>query len=109
MPTPTRSTHTPGPWEVNENDPSGDALDVEAVNGGPRICTVDVAGALDCSPPYSEAEVRANARLIAAAPDLLALVRRMVDLMPCDTETHHPDNKGCDFCTARALLARLEA
>lgn len=62
------ATHTPGPWVV------ANGLQVWADGPStvrsPRICTVQNA-----STPVqqlSEAEMAANARLIAAAPDLLA-------------------------------------
>lgn len=53
--------HTPGPWEVF------DEINVRAVNGINRyICT--------CS-----GNARANAHLIAAAPDLLAALEAVVE------------------------------
>jgi hypothetical protein len=73
------SQHTPGPWAVREYTAeeicvavSGDpqdfiaSVDVEAA-GYPVLCQ----GPLDGSPPHRPIEeVSANARLIAAAPDL---------------------------------------
>ena len=57
-----KTNHTPGPWT---SDPEGEiAITIEDATGHP-IC--DVHGA--ANNPVTEA----NARLIAAAPDLLAL------------------------------------
>ena len=75
MPTPTRSTHTPGPWKQptcyspsdGHNVPAGR---IEGPNGEfiAVVCLADVP---------TNAEWAANARVIEAAPDLLALVRQL--------------------------------
>jgi hypothetical protein len=61
--------HTPGPWQVNHNDPT-------------QVCDADgvVRG---CAPVAhcsigTASERKANARLIAAAPDLL---KALIDLV----------------------------
>lgn len=59
------SKHTPGPWAVRHS------VDVYSVSG--RII---VAG--DGAPPINETD-EANACLIAAAPELLRLLRRLAD------------------------------
>ena len=65
-------SHTPGPWEIDD-----DTLDVIALKAG------DAPAYMACQPAYpagrqlGEAEVKANVRLIAAAPDLLAALIRM--------------------------------
>lgn len=56
------SAHTPGPWETSVNDEG--QWDVCAEGGGDMVADLS-----DC-PGNAEG----NARLIAAAPDLLALV-----------------------------------
>lgn len=53
--------HTPGPWRV-----SADGNDVENVSGA-GVCTM-----------YADETEQANARLIAAAPDLLRACERAV-------------------------------
>jgi len=57
--------HTPGPWYLNTPDPDP-ARTVRFISD---VCT-DLLGATD-----------ADARLIAAAPDLLAEVKRLRDLV----------------------------
>ena len=58
----TQTTHTPGPWRIT-TDFIG-VYDSEAR----RIANLDSDGA----PDFGEDETLANARLIAAAPDMLA-------------------------------------
>jgi hypothetical protein len=95
-----------------------------ALRGEPAIGTPveDVIAAIDQMEPYTVAFVpidrapfplvdpKADARLIAAAPDLLAVLRAIVNsdataAVPCD-------GPGCPFCTlieqARAALAKVE-
>ena len=59
------STHTPGPRRV---DPNYDA-DIQTADGRLEIAMVDISDIADNVAP--EAEAAANARLIAAAPELL--------------------------------------
>ena len=101
----TGGKHTPGPWYVSQ---------VGLTNGGDRpittederICTVD------CQTPFkrgegwqSECDVReANARLIAAAPDLLAAGRLL--LRACDEGDADMAMDGYDLL--RAAIAKAE-
>jgi len=61
--------HTPGPWEVETYLPEAYRI---RPKGKPKYCT------------ESSEEFFANARLIAAAPDLLALVRSYATTYPLD-------------------------
>ena len=64
--------HTPGPWSIDPNDPAG--------------ITADCDGLVVAEIPYGDEEYgmrhhevnEANARLIAAAPDLLNALRAFV-------------------------------
>ncbi len=62
-----KDKYTPGPWQVNSKDPF-------------QVCDSD-GESRGCAPiAYMEgtaAEKRANARLIAAAPDMLAALQRV--------------------------------
>jgi hypothetical protein len=65
--------HTPGPWKLATH--LGDPCTVYIERGQddePGICTTDGA---DFVPVDSEEEQEANARLIAAAPDMLAALK----------------------------------
>ena len=89
------SKHTPGPWKtVARNYPIADTGDYdgcwEVLTGDPKKPIVQIWGDSD--------EDEANARLIAAAPDLLEALRDMVD---------HGDATA--FAKARAAIAKAEA
>ena len=75
------SGHTPGPWTVEDN--------AIMASVGAHICTVSTSDDFPClteSDDKTEAEVRsdcdieceANARLIAAAPDLLTALSELL-------------------------------
>ena len=85
--------HTPGPWEIGELDPYGQAIvrnkDIEIAT-----CWHHCVGAI-------EQEMRANARLIAAAPELLATCEAIQKAMR--DEFRYLDNID------RALLDKVEA
>jgi hypothetical protein len=76
----TKATHTPGPWEFTPDE-------IETKRGSHFVYRIessrgsDFLGTFDPNEDggdYSEAE--ANARLIAAAPDLLEAVKTMVEV-----------------------------
>ncbi len=66
------SKHTPGPWVV-DGSVGMMKLDVYAFAGQVRIAMIDCEYA-----DMDEAEVEANAMLIAAAPDLLAALQAII-------------------------------
>lgn len=87
--------HTPGPWYFEQD---GDGAKrfwdkyICADNGGGRICTMH-------TPNGGTAEVMANARLIAAAPRLLAALERTLSRL-----THYTaEIESCDLLTADEL------
>jgi hypothetical protein len=63
------SGHTPGPWGVGEPDPNGHPAIL--TDGGELIAIVTH----ECV--KLEEELDANARLIAAAPELLAVLKEL--------------------------------
>ena len=88
--------HTPGPWAVERpyNEPGIYVTGANPRTSNPLICRLmDQAQA-----PEGEA----NARLIAAAPDLLALVERMAHVPMGDALRYYVEI-GND---ARLILAR---
>jgi hypothetical protein len=83
-----RSTHTPGPWSVPHFATAKDESDCDctyvlAEGYFGAVCSVHIDnGKAICdggndAPPVEEA--KANARLIAAAPDLLAALQAMLE------------------------------
>jgi|SRR5687767_3304088 len=102
------ATHTPGPWEINEDD--GMAIAKVSHFAITAPCTPDVGSGL------SREENAANALLIAAAPDLLAALKAVAntddDCPMCNRgrlrnlqKTHWPE---CPFGRAQAVIAKAE-
>lgn len=65
-------THTPGPWSVS----NGELLRVLAVGTNQSVCGVHRVGSRG---GIANGDPLANARLIAAAPDLLAALKDAPD------------------------------
>lgn len=74
-------SHTPGPWVVALSDSSGDLFVREAT---PYVLGRRLAVARVTSVSRADTEINANARLIAAAPDLLAALEEILGLTPED-------------------------
>lgn len=99
------TTHTPGPWIAEQEvfAPGGIVgiyvaqYDARVQEPGGRIC--QAYG--NCLVTTDET-VRANARLIAAAPDLLAALKAVVESW--ETGTRWRDEMG----RARAAIAKAE-
>ena len=89
------SQHTPGPWKVEDG--------IFVV--GPDKLSI-FGGA---STKRSDEVCEANARLIAAAPEMYDLIFRYMHIW--DGAHSDPVDKpqsGCLVCTARTLLAKVE-
>lgn len=74
------SKHTPGPWAVHDHptDPNQFGHHVTTVDGL-TICSVTYQLPVQTAKGAKEATRVANARLIAAAPELLEALQRIVD------------------------------
>lgn len=116
--------HTPGPWAFDEDDMSVSA----AV--GVHICTVSAASNFPCLDPDEddtekvEAECRANAHLISAAPEMLAVLTygpslalpEFLEWVANRLVNVHREPDGIDFVAslrerariARAAIAKAE-
>jgi hypothetical protein len=86
--------HTPGPWAVEGFNPPR----VYARDGIDIICQCDSMEELTL-----ETE-KANAYLIAAAPDMLAVLRKLAN--ECDGEKQAPTRET--LCAVETLLHDLE-
>jgi hypothetical protein len=86
--------HTPGPWHINGDCWVGfDRNNAEA--GGYQFCAVaHVTNRVGC--------LDANARLIAAAPDLLAACERAVSALAANGAPNCEAAKECGAAIARA-------
>ena len=101
----TNAKHTPGPWAVDENDH--------------QWITADCDGLIVAEIPYGEGEETdrhheindANARLIAAAPELLEALRDMVRINQNKEgyfRGHSHAESGSVYEQARAAIAKAE-
>lgn len=105
--------HTPGPWAVNETRYNRDyrtCLNVMTADG------LLFVAAVSCDPHTDSAQMRANARLIAAAPELVEALRGLLGYEGHMVWCGHGDDmsKPC-VCSldskqvaARALLAKID-
>lgn len=108
------SEHTPGPWAFITDSAEGSPFFVRA-----GFMEVQVGGA-------SLNEAHANARLIAAAPDMLALLERVTPANPftgpelsggpacigCGAsrgnDRHDDPRNTCSWAAARAVIAKAK-
>jgi len=91
-------SHTPGPWKLQLQAGARMVISPTGYHGKPStICY--------CWPVSDEYGETANARLIAAAPDLLEVLKRLVDL-----EDRHAGFFTLDqiINAARAVIAKAE-
>jgi len=93
--------HTPGPWHTRKNDAS---ITAEAPNG-----TASTVAHVDFS--KSRDEWVANARLIAAAPDLLAAAEARIEAARLQVEFHAqpPGSPGKAAVWEPAVQAAMKA
>ncbi len=105
--------HTPGPWEQWGE---GKEIGIGPAAGGVAVCDVTTTTGEGFYRPHSAAQGEANARLIAAAPDLLAFVREFylhVSYFKYDFPAEIlPEHKGeyteTLFDMAGAILAKVK-
>ena len=86
------STHTPGPW-------AADPVTLMVTSERGLVCVVEDRVHADYD---NSAEIEANARLIASAPDLLAALRELEQLV-----TSHIVEEADNWCrSARAAIRK---
>lgn len=90
----SETKHTPGPWEVTDNTADGyGQLVVGSMHGAVAICYTAEPG-----DPGMPSECEANARLIAAAPELLEC---LLDVLDADGDLY-----AMDFNRYRAAIVK---
>ena len=94
------SEHTPGPWAVNPFRTTVDACDDE---GPLPICKL-----LWPTNRRSEDETEANARLIAAAPELLEALQELMDEQNGPPLIRDAPAWEAAMSKARAAIAKVE-
>lgn len=98
--------HTPGPWVARQEFKN--RWRIEAMPNGPDFVPLSVG--LACTTVLEagvdDSSTEANARLIAAAPDLLSALR---DLVKAEEEYGDPNNAAVNesWLRARTLLINL--
>lgn len=93
------SKHTPGPWSIHHKP----RCDWQIVGAD----EYSIVGVPDDDKYGRPTEDAANARLIAAAPDLLAFVKRFTSNDEC-TVTEPGDAGHCHHCDAINLIAKAD-
>ena len=96
-----QSAHTPGPWNCNRASAAGREIIVSEVS------PVDVA--VLSHRDKSQSEINANARLIAAAPDLLEALEWCAETLAvfvADGSAAPESVIGKNLTTARAAIAK---
>ncbi len=115
------SDHTPGPWIVEKGDRKRER-DISAPNGDPRLNYTSWRGLAtvygsDSDPRAGKLVMRANARLIAAAPEMAARIEaleaeieRMRDAAQAllDADDATPGRDGSAIVTPDELAAHHE-
>ena len=90
--------HTPGPWTTDEREHNDPYQHVRILGGSRAIAELWID---DAPVPEYNAEQYANARLIAAAPELLEALQILLD---CVTDIREINME--DYCPNSLLLAR---
>lgn len=91
------SNHTPGPWRIERQNPSPTTGEWMIAGSAPGY----LAEIRDCG----SGDPSANARLIAAAPDLLEALEELLSMCQRQ-EGFHDDGDGCMFERASAAIAK---
>lgn len=95
------SKHTPGPWVIGESDSRGiHCVDARDPN---RAGIIELCEVFGVQQDDKEDDVsRANARLIAAAPDLLEALKLAVNQNYHDMQMTGEELRICEMAIAKA-------
>ncbi len=113
--------HTPGPWFVGEVNRKKQRADINTDTRDSRLGYTSWTGlarvyGCDENKRIGTEIMEANARLIAAAPDLLKALRGLLEGADCsdygEAGIDHPEpvshqhGNSCPICSARAAIAK---
>ena len=102
MKTKEKQTHTPGPWRFDEKQIHGDVMAFDPERSR-AVCVAQIHNERTAGTPNEQA--RANARLIAAAPELLAELKKALEFV---VATHGGENDGDIQEDIRAAIQKAE-
>ena len=105
----SESEHTEGSWRLEKQFPGqlGTAIGGPVAKiGGEELCeSVEfIVGTTSDWGPHGEKETEANARLVAASPDLLAVLREV----KADIEAYAADHDTSNPTDVTVCLSRLQ-
>lgn len=101
-----KTKHTPGPWQVN-----GSWLNIETGNRHTAVESVLPGGfgmVASLEHSFTRESEEANARLIAAAPELLEALKELVNDGECYCADNVASKETCRHCKARAAIAKAQ-
>lgn len=98
------SKHTPGPWHVIERT-NGQAFSIgcQVQTKGNFVTTHYIANITDGATPQAEAD----ARLIAAAPDMLEALRELLGDFGCIVTAANHNDLATIVCVAKACQGEI--
>lgn len=103
-----KTKHTPGPWTIDDISAEGGGWESIVIlskiqrddHNFHHVCSVDWGGSDDDEPAIGEisGEDRANARLIAAAPELLEACEGLLQIVQdCMPSCRYPDSEDYEL------------
>lgn len=94
------TTHTPGPWNIGPMEGS-EGLRIWQTDNDKNVKAI-IGFAIQRKPSRElDAETEANARLIAAAPEMFAALLQLIE-----AATHHQADAPAALKAARAAIAK---
>lgn len=103
-----KAKHTPGPWQILPEEADKDYIRIRGtvLGGSYKVANVPTP-TYEGVPPMEVEETRANARLIAAAPELLAALEAFRSEVP---DNRHSELAGVDpFQIDESVLNGIDA
>ncbi len=103
-------SHTPGPWKVSNHSGADNEIDIEQESAGwfLRLSPGYEFTAFD-DPELVEKEFKANARLIAAAPELLEACEEFVRKVECGEARSKRSYKQMTAAILKARHGQLQS